>query len=78
MSDSIITYAVLNDEGFMVRRFQNIHEARRLRDAIKTPTAIRREWWRLDEDETEICETQVDNLHTSGTSLEWPPREGAQ
>ena len=35
MSDSIITYAVLNDEGFMVRRFQNIHEARRLRDAIK-------------------------------------------
>ena len=54
MDSVIITYAVLDYSGKLMRRFFSMEEARALSDrhCNTHPVAIRREWWRIDEDET--------------------------
>ena len=49
MDSVIITYAVLDYSGKLMRRFFSMEEARALSDrhCNTHPVAIRREWWRL-------------------------------
>ena len=75
MDSVIITYAVLDYSGKLMRRFFSIEEARALSDrhCNTHPVAIRREWWRIDKDETSIIQTHAFGVLTGGTDLDFPP-----
>ena len=77
MDQVIITYAVLGYDGTLIRRYFDGEDAAGHMDRLsrKHPVAIRREWWRIDEDESNVMRTQAFDTITSGSNLDWPPKE---